>query len=87
LRRPERAEAALADHEHRAVAGHLVEPGGQIGLGPIDGAGDVAVGKLFRLAHVDDNGNRAYAQSWSHEPTGNRIPRTETAGQENDRDR
>src|SRR4051794_10831606 len=47
LRGPERPEAALTNHEHRTVARHVVEAVGQVGLGQIDGAGDVSVSKLF----------------------------------------
>src|SRR4029077_9065854 len=49
---PQGAETALADHENRTIAWNLIEPGGKIGLGQIDGARNVSVGKLFRLAHV-----------------------------------
>src|SRR5690242_8702809 len=58
LRGPQGAETALADHENRTIAGNLIEPGGKIGLRQIEGARNVSAGKLFRLAHVDDNGIR-----------------------------
>src|SRR5215813_10415142 len=52
---PQRTEAALANHEDRTIAGNLIEPGGKIGLGQIDGTRHVPVDKLFRLAHVYDS--------------------------------
>src|SRR5262249_17749382 len=55
---PQRTEAALANHEYWTIAGDLIKPRGQISLGQIDSARDVPVGKLFRLAHINDNRNR-----------------------------
>jgi hypothetical protein len=38
----------------RALAGQLSEPLGEVGMGDVDGVGDVAGLELVRLAHVED---------------------------------
>src|SRR5262249_42429385 len=58
LRCPERTETTLAYHQYRAITRNLIESGGQIGLGQVDGARNVSADELFRFAHVNDDGIR-----------------------------
>src|SRR5689334_18732103 len=55
LSRPQRTEAPLADHVDGTVARQLLEPGGKIGLGQVDGPRNVPMDELLRFAHVDEN--------------------------------
>jgi hypothetical protein len=48
LRCPDRTETTLANHQYRAIARNFIESGGQIGLGQLDGARNVAADELLR---------------------------------------